>query len=86
MKKKGRKTMTEDKLISMEDFKKDGPPVVNPDLEKLFKAIANMVAMRGAMKLVHEEQAVNAKAKYDALIKAGFDKKQAIELCKEAIK
>lgn len=75
--------MTEDKLISMEDFKKDGPPVVNPDLDRLFKAMAHMAAMRGAMKLVHEEQAVNAKAKYDALIKAGFTDKQAIELCRE---
>ena len=74
--------MTEDKLISMEEFKKDSP-MANPKLGKLFNAIAHMAAMRGAMKLVHEEQAINAKAKYDALIKAGFDKNQAIELCKE---
>jgi hypothetical protein len=74
--------MIEDKLISMKEFKKDGPPA-NPELDKLFRAVAHMASMRGAMKLVHEEQAINAKAKYDALIKAGFDKKQAIELCKE---
>jgi hypothetical protein len=78
-----RHKMSDAKLISMEEFKSGLPPDQSLEIKKLLDSLALMAAMSGIRKLIHDEMAKDAKARYDSFITAGFSETQALELCRE---
>lgn len=73
-----------DKLISIEEFKTEQTPAQKfrkstADLVELIKAITEAASITAE---IHKQVAIEKKSKYDAFIAAGFDPKQALELCK----
>ncbi len=83
-------TEEEDKLLSMDEFKKSTeelpeeiPEHFPPDVKKLIEGLTKMQEMFPVMLQVYTHQARDTKAKYDAYVNAGFTPDQALTLIKK---
>jgi len=71
-----------DKVISMNEFN-DSKPEASPTLERVRQSL-DMLTANLTLGLEFEKiKAKLLKTRYDALISEGFEKEQAIELCKK---
>jgi len=71
-----------DKVISMNEFN-DSKPGASPTIER---ARQNLDMLMASLNINLEFEKIKAKllkTRYDALISEGFEKEQAIELCKK---
>jgi hypothetical protein len=76
-------TKKEDKLLTMDEFKKSTeeiPEHFPPDVKKVIEGLTKMQEMFTVMLQVYAHQARDTKAKYDAYVKAGFTPDQALIL------
>lgn len=79
-------TEEEDKLLTMDEFKKSTeeiPEHFPPDVKKVIEGLTKMQTMFSVMIQVYAHQARDAKAKYDAYINVGFTPEQALSLIKQ---
>ena len=74
--------MTEDKIISMEEFKNANTSNMPPELKKIIDVLEAMKAFSGVRAELHKQIATDKKSQYDAYIAAGFSPEQALNLLK----
>jgi fatty acid/phospholipid biosynthesis enzyme len=71
----------EDKVISMSEFNNGKPEIPGPD-----RVRQSLDMLKASLKMNLEFEGIKAKllkARYDALVSEGFNKEQALELCKQ---
>jgi len=71
-----------DKVISMNEFN-DSKPGASPSLERVRRSLDMLTASLNMGLEFEKIKAKLLKTRYDALISEGFEKEQAIELCKK---